>query len=126
MCLMKYLEDCPVNFSLAASPGFCRIGFLHSENQRNMLSLLGLVGGAFIASPLHAPQLAEQHHARALLPRAAPSAIVFDLGDLLGRKFGVQAADVFAVMMARATSYCQTRLPLRCRCFSLFACFYIL
>ena len=90
-----------------------------------MLSLLWL---AFIASPLHAPQLAEQHHARALLPRAAPSAIVFDLGDLLGRKFGVQPADVFPVMMARATSYCQTRLPLRCRCFSLllFACFYIL
>ena len=60
-----------------------------------MLCLLGLVSGAFIASPLHAPQLAEQHHARALLPRAAPSAIVFDLGDLLGRKFGVQPADVF-------------------------------
>ena len=47
-----------------------------------MLCLFGLVGGAFIASPLHTRQLAAQHHARALLPRAVPSAIVFDLGDL--------------------------------------------
>ena len=45
-----------------------------------MLSLIGLVSGAFIASPLHAPQ---QHHARALLPRAAPSAIVFDPGSVV-------------------------------------------
>ena len=44
----------------------------------HMLCLVGLVSGAFIASPLHAPQ---QHHARALLPRAAPSAIVFDPGS---------------------------------------------
>ena len=51
--------------------------------QRTMLSLLGLVAsGAFIASPLHTRQLAAQHHARALLPRAVPSAIVFDPGNL--------------------------------------------
>ena len=46
----------------------------------HMLCLVGLVSGAFIASPLHAPQ---QHHARALLPRAAPSAIVFDPGSVV-------------------------------------------
>ena len=57
------------NFSLAASS---------TRLLQTMLSLIGLVSGAFIASPLHAPQ---QHHARALLPRAAPSAIVFDPGS---------------------------------------------
>ena len=40
-----------------------------------------LTSGAFIQSPLHTPQLAKQHHARVLLPRAAPSAMVFDPGD---------------------------------------------
>ena len=40
-----------------------------------------LTSGAFIQSPLHTPQLAKQHHARVLLPRAAPSAMAFDPGD---------------------------------------------